>query len=258
MPLVNSTELDTGVTLLTYQHWIRLGDRDRPCWSFLTTGLPATLEQQDLVLTLVVEEDDPSTEPPAIPPKLFHLMINHVRQGKPIRAGQSARLGQSGLLGFQALYCLPAIAFHTLPNLSNYLAMILVHEDELVYAKSVGLAALINKLGLQCSAFPYPSWNSRLRPTLALQPVPNHIPVVQLNAFFLMTQENLDISILGLNTAKKNQILEALQQDGQCVLAGNPDPRWASLLQESEQLSSSPERRLRAFGSPGDVGFCFR
>lgn len=161
LKIVASDELKVDIHL----HEFFLGDRKRQCWTYVTTGL-LNLGQKEMCLSLLLEDDDQPDVFPKSPIKIFQLLEKHAREGRIVDVADATTLGKKGLFGFSALYFLPAIQYETLPNLDNHLALILVHQTEYEFAKQYGFTRLISRIGKFCVAFPYPSWNTRKRPSL--------------------------------------------------------------------------------------------
>ncbi len=162
-PINVSASRDVQVTI--HLHEIFLGDRPRLCWTYLTDGL-TELGQQEMALSLLLEDDDSETDFPQTPIRIFRLLADHAQQGKVVVAGQVTKLGKTGLFGYQVLYYLPAIQFEQLPSLDDHLALILVHQQEYDFVRQYGLARLISRMAKLCSCLPYPTWNTRQRPSL--------------------------------------------------------------------------------------------
>ncbi len=146
-------------------HSFFLGDRQRQCWTYITKGLNIH-GQQELVLSLLLEDDDSIDGFPKTPVKIFQLLEDYAIDGKIIRATDATRLGKTGLFGFTALFYLPPIQFEGLPDLTGHLAMMLVHHPEYNFARRYGFSRLVSRIGKYCSSFPYPTWNTRRRPCL--------------------------------------------------------------------------------------------
>ncbi len=169
-----TTRLTPELEVTVYLHAFHLGDRERRCWTYITAGLSALTRepigngmiQQEMSLSLLLEDDDEPDDFPRPPLKLFQFLSEHVRAGKIMTSGRATTLGQSGLFGFDALFYLPAVAYESLPDLDNHLALMLVHRGEYEFARRYGLSRLVSRISRMCSCFPFPTWNTRRRPSL--------------------------------------------------------------------------------------------
>jgi hypothetical protein len=165
-----TTNLDDSLTVEVHLHEFFLGDRDRQCWTYLTHGLAANSSgespQREMALSLLIDDGGDVEDFPRTPIKMFQLLNERVAEGKLVDFGDSTRLGQRGIFGFPGLFYVPAIQYGSLPNLDNYLGLILVHQSEYDYARQYGLTRFLSRLGRYCSSFPYPTWNTQERPSL--------------------------------------------------------------------------------------------
>jgi len=148
-----------------FLHEFYLGDRNRKCWTYITKGLKS-YQQKEMTLSLLLEDDDEPEKFPKTPVKIFQLLENIARDKKAVDVADSTRLGKAGFFGFAAVYYLSAIQYEGLPDLSDHLALMLVHQSEYEFAKKYGFTRLLSRIGKFCSSFPYPTWNSRQRPAL--------------------------------------------------------------------------------------------
>lgn len=205
-----STDLEVDIHL----HEFFLGDRQRECWTYLTTGL-AKYGQKEMSLSLLMEDDDDENEFPKTPIKIFQLLEKYARDGKIVDIADATKLGKTGLFGFTALYYMPAIHYEGLPDCDNYLALMLVHQTEYEFAKRYGFTRLLSRIGKFCSSFPYPTWNTRRRPSLFK---PDHREDSVLNEIDLLhlkgTQAELvhDVVLLTLHTSNKHRLAQYLDR----------------------------------------------
>lgn len=160
-----NAKLDESLTVEIQLHRLYLGDRDRYCWTYLTRGM-ATHQQQEMCLSLLVDDQGDTEDFPKTPIKMFQLLAERTRSGRMAVSGSSTRLGQKGIFGFPALFYVPSIQYEGLPPLDDYLSLILVHQEEYDYAKQYGLTRFLSRLGKYCASFPYPTWNTAARPLL--------------------------------------------------------------------------------------------
>lgn len=165
MSLPVSLQLDDSTRVEVYLHSFFLGDRERQCWTFLTRGFEA-LGQREMSLSLLVDDGADPEDYPKTPVRLFQLLSERFDGSRPVDFGDASRLGQRGILGFTAAFYVPAIQFEGLPNLGDYLSLVLVHDQEYDYAQQYGLTRFLSRLGRYCSSFPYPTWNTGARPSL--------------------------------------------------------------------------------------------
>ena len=165
MQFPHSVTLDSHLTVDVYLHKFYLGDRDRFCWSYLTRGLE-NHGQREMALSLLADDGAATDDIPKTPFKMFQLLGERTSGDRHVDCGDSTRLGQRGIFGFPCLYYVPAIQFDTLPNLDNYLGLVLVHQEEYEYIRQYGLTRFLSRLGKFCSSFPYPTWNTKARPNL--------------------------------------------------------------------------------------------
>ena len=117
-------------------------------------------------LSLLLEDEDDEDSFPKTPIKIFQLLEKSARGGKAANIADSTRLGRTGFYGFTAVYYLDAIQYEGLPDLTDHLSLMLVHQSEYEFAKKYGFTRLLSRIGKFCSSFPYPTWNSRHRPAL--------------------------------------------------------------------------------------------
>lgn len=157
-----SASLDVTIHL----HQFFLGDRDRQCWSYITRGL-RKYDQQEMCLSLLLEDEDDPGEPPQVPVKMFRLLEGYAEKDRLVTAGEATRLGKSGFFGFTDLYYVNAVQFQGLPDLTDHLAIMLVHPGEYDFAHRYGFSRLATRIGKFCGTFPYPTWNSRQRPGIS-------------------------------------------------------------------------------------------
>ena len=141
MPLplkLNSTSnLEVSIQL----HEFCLGDRQRKCWTYLTTGL-AKYGQKEMSLSLLLEDDDDEHEFPKTPIKIFQLLESHARDGKTVGIADATKLGKTGLFGFTALYYLPAIHYQGLPDCYIHLSLLLLLHAEYDFVNRHGVTRL--------------------------------------------------------------------------------------------------------------------
>jgi hypothetical protein len=161
-PIIVNVSEDLEITV--HLHDFFLGDRNRQCWTYVTRGLQQ-FGQQELTLSLLLEDEDVASEVPKTPLRIFSLLAGYARQGHLVKQGTATRLGKTGLFGFTELYYLPSIQYESLPPLDDHLALILVHSTEHEFARRYGLGRLISRIARYCSCFPYATWNSRQRPS---------------------------------------------------------------------------------------------
>ncbi len=204
-------------------HTFFLGDRQRRCWTYITQGL-VKHGQQELALSLLLEDGDSADAFPKTPIKIFQLIENYAADGKIVKAMDATRLGKTGLFGFTALYYLPSIQFDGLTDLTNHLAMMLVHQPEYEFARRYGFTRLLSRIGKYCSSFPYPTWNTRLRPTLypahyaettVLESFKDQHPITAQAA---ITRLHLHISVNLSDSKKFTEQLDQLMQTGKPML----------------------------------------
>ncbi len=129
MPFPINLNASTDLKVDIHLHEFFLGDRQRECWTYLTTGL-TRYGQKEMSLSLLMEDDDDENEFPKTPIKIFQLLENYARDGNIVDIADATKLGKTGLFGFTALYYLPAIHYEGLPDCDNYLALMLVHQTE--------------------------------------------------------------------------------------------------------------------------------
>ena len=165
MPFPFVSKLDSSLTVEVHLHEFFLGDRVRRCWTYLTDGMSAH-GQREMALSLLVEDDGDAEALPKTPLKMFQLLGERTSAGRIVDCGDSTRLGERGIFGFPELFYVPAIQYESLPNLDEYLSLVLVHQEEYDYARQYGLTRFLSRLGRFCSSFPYPTWNTQARPSL--------------------------------------------------------------------------------------------
>ena len=165
MQFPHTVTIDHSLTVEVHLHEFFLGDRTRLCWTYLTKGM-ATHGQNEMALSLLVDDDAEPAALPKTPLKMFKLLHERTAGDRQANLGDSTRLGQTGIFGFPCLFYVPAIQFEGLPRLDDYLGLVLVHELEYDYARQYGLTRLLSRLGKFCSSFPYPTWNTQARPSL--------------------------------------------------------------------------------------------
>lgn len=161
-PITQNASDDLQITI--HLHEFYLGDRQRKCWTYITKGM-TRFGQQEMMLSLILEDDD-SEAYPTTPIKMFSLLADYAQQGRIVTSGEATKLGKTGLFGFTVLFYLPAIQYPTLPAAENHIALVLIHQEEYDFAKRFGLARLISRISKLCSCLPYPTWNTRRRPSL--------------------------------------------------------------------------------------------
>ncbi len=203
-----STRLKVEIHL----HEFFLGDRIRQCWTYITTGL-AQYDQHEMCLSLLLEDGDRADEFPRTPVRIFQLLEKHAAEGRIVDIADATKLGKRGFFGFEALYFLPAIQYDGLPCLDQHLALILVHQAEHDFAKRYGFTRLMTRMGKFCSTFPYPTWNTRKRPSLFVEghredTVLNHAHVIQ--AHGLLASLNGDIVELSVEQSLNDEALVCL------------------------------------------------
>ena len=214
MPFPLKLNASPDLIVNIHLHEFFLGDRQRQCWTYLTTGL-AAYGQKEMSLSLLLEDDDSESEFPRTPIKIFQLLENHARGGKIVEVADATKLGKTGLFGFTALYYLPAIQYEGLPDCDNHLALMLVHQAEYEFAKRYGFTRLLSRIGKFCSSFPYPSWNTRRRPSLFK---PGHreesvLNEIELHVLKAAHAELLDgVALLRLQTTDGQRLVQYLQQ----------------------------------------------
>lgn len=148
-------------------HQFQLGDRERHCWTYITRGLSRDNQsQREMALSLLVEEGADTREYPRTPIRMFRLLAEKIKEGQQLQHGDATKLGQKGIFGFPCLFYVPAVQFETLPPLDQHLALILVHQSEYDYARQFGVTRFLSRLGRFCSSFPYPTWNTEIRPDI--------------------------------------------------------------------------------------------
>lgn len=160
-----NANLDESLKVEIHLHQLYLGDRDRYCWTYLTRGMK-THQQREMCLSLLVDDEGDIEDFPKTPIKMFQLLAERTRSGRIVVSGDSTRLGQKGIFGFPSLFYVPSIQYEGLPSLDEYLSLILVHQVEYDYARQYGLTRFLSRLGKFCSSFPYPTWNTPVRPSL--------------------------------------------------------------------------------------------
>ena len=214
MPFPINLNASTDLKVDIHRHEFFLGDRQRKCWTYLTTGL-ARYGQKEMSLSLLMEDDDDENEFPKTPIKIFQLLENYARDGKIVDIADATKLGKTGLFGFTALYYLPAIHYEGLPDCDNYLALMLVHQAEYEFAKRYGFTRLLSRIGKFCSSFPYPTWNTRRRPSLFK---PDHREDSVLNEIDLLHLKGIqaelvqDVVLLTLHTSNKHRLAQYLDR----------------------------------------------
>ncbi len=161
-----SVNISDSLRIEIHLHEFFLGDRSRHAWTYLTHGLQVH-GQKEMSLSLLVDDDANHEDVPKTPVKMFSLLERYAAEGRLVDAGDATRLGQRGIFGFTALFYVPAIQYVDLPDLSQHLGIMLVHQDEYEYAKEYGLTRFLSRLGKFCSTFPYPTWNTQVRPSLS-------------------------------------------------------------------------------------------
>lgn len=160
-----NANLDESLQVEIHLHQLYLGDRDRYCWTYLTRGMK-THQQREMCLSLLVGDEDDIEDFPKTPIKMFQLLAERTRSGRKVVSGDSTRLGQKGIFSFPSLFYVPSIQYEDLPSVDEYLSLILVHQEEYDYARQYGLTRFLSRLGKFCSSFPYPTWNTPVRPSL--------------------------------------------------------------------------------------------
>ncbi|MFP6805628.1 MAG: DUF3480 domain-containing protein [Pseudomonadales bacterium] len=192
-------------------HQIFLGDRQRQCWTYITTGL-VIHQQRELMLTLLLEDDDQADGFPKTPIKIFQLLEKSASDGKIMTIADATKLGKIGLFGFNALFYLPAIQYTQLPDATQHLALMLVHQSEYEFARKYGFTRLLSRIGKFCSSFPYPTWNTRMRPSV-FGNRPNLQEPSLLNEFrspsSLVAVTVLDKGIVSISVRREDQTLLA-------------------------------------------------
>ncbi|MEM7279888.1 MAG: DUF3480 domain-containing protein, partial [Pseudomonadota bacterium] len=154
-----------SVQVQVHLHEFFLGDRDRQCWTYMTQGLRQH-GQREMTLSLLIDDDAEPDNYPKTPVKMFQLLADHAVDGRVVDCGDATKLGQRGIFDFPGLFYVPAIQYPELPSLDEFLGLVLVHQTEYDYAKLYGLTRLLSRLGRFCSTFPYPTWNTQVRPSL--------------------------------------------------------------------------------------------
>ncbi|MDA0789596.1 MAG: hypothetical protein O2780_09095 [Proteobacteria bacterium] len=209
-----TSRLTPELEVTVHLHEFYLGDRERSCWTYVTNGLsalaagPKGQTQQEMSLSLLLEDDDVADDFPRAPLKLFQFLAEHVRQGRIMTAGRATTLGQSGLFGFDALFYLPAVSYDGIADLDNHLALMLVHRGEYEFARRYGLSRMVSRISRMCSCFPFPTWNTRRRPSL-FEPHYEENSVIDESA-----RTGLDLAIV-----RRDHITLALADNGRDALA---------------------------------------
>ncbi|MBQ75700.1 MAG: hypothetical protein CMQ20_11860 [Gammaproteobacteria bacterium] len=214
MPFPLKINVSTSLIVDIHVHEFYLGDRVRQCWTYLTTGL-VECGQKEMSLSLLMEDDDDEDNYPKTPIKIFQLLENYAQDGKVVDIADATRLGKTGLFGFTALYYLPAIQFEGLPDCQNHLALVLVHQAEYEFAKRYGFTRLLSRIGKFCSCFPYPTWNTRRRPSLFApglreDSVLNDHNLIPLNGMQAELVE--DVVCLTLHTSDQHRLSQCLDK----------------------------------------------
>ena len=158
------SKIDSTLAVEVHLHEFFLGDRMRQCWTYLTRGMKKH-GQRELALSILVNDGENVDDVPKTPLKMFQLLGERTA-GRQVEHGDSTKMGQKGIFGFPSLYYVPAIQYEGLPNVDDYLALILVHREEYAYIRQYGLTRFLSRLGKFCSSFPYPTWNTQARPSL--------------------------------------------------------------------------------------------
>lgn len=161
-----TANLDDDLKVVIHLHEFYLGDRDRQCWTYITQGM-AQYGQQELSLSLLVDDGVDPESFPKTPVRMFDLLAKRIRKdGKKVQQGDATKLGQKGIFSFPCAFCVPAIQYPELPALDDTLALVLVHQNEYDYARRYSITRFLARLGRFCSSFPYPTWNTQRRPSL--------------------------------------------------------------------------------------------
>lgn len=160
-----TANLEDSLKVDIHLHEFYLGDRDRFCWTYMTRGMDR-YGQAEMALSLLVKDKADKEKFPKTPVKMFELLAKRAADGRLVNIGDSTRLGKSGIFGFPGLFYAPAIQYPDLPALDKHLALILVHQDEYDFARRYGVTRFLSRLGKYCSSFPYPTWNTEVRPSL--------------------------------------------------------------------------------------------
>ncbi len=248
-------------------HEFFLGDRERRAWTYLTRGMQA-VSQQEMALTLLLDDDMDADNFPKTPVKMFQLLHEHATSGRLVQSGDATRLGKRGIFGFPCLFYVPAIQYEDLPNLDEYLSLMLVHQEEYEYAKQYGLTRFLSRIGRFCSSFPYPTWNTQVRPSLftgevtelSLLADENHI--LAEHSYVHLSDGKLQFQ---LRSEDANELAERLASGGEDEIIVNCgfSPRCdASLYWQEGQVGpgayAAPATRMQLIGGaflviqPGD------
>jgi hypothetical protein len=243
-----STDLQVEVFL----HEFFLGDRNRKCWTYITKGLTA-FGQKEMSLSLLLEDDDDEDSFPKTPVKIFQLLEKSARGGKAANIADSTRLGSTGFYGFAAVYYLDAIQYEDLPDLTDHLSLMLVHQSEYEFAKKYGFTRLLSRIGKFCSSFPYPTWNSRHRPSL-FEEKPSEVTILE-NIRSLTFKNNTaelvgNQVVLTIDPLDRDQLLGSLRK-----LESSPFALNTSLsLNVNAALSWEPgQEKPGAYTAPDEV-----
>ncbi len=242
-----TANLDESLRVEIHLHQLYLGDRDRYCWTYLTRGMK-THQQPEMCLSLLVDDEGDVDDFPKMPIKMFQLLAERTRSGRTVTAGDSTRLGQTGIFGFPSLFYVPSIQYEGLPSVDNYLSLILIHQQEYDFARQYGLTRLLSRLGKFCSSFPYPTWNTPVRPSLfppnTLEPgilsdprqIENAVPAGHSYAHQLGSVLQLQ---LHQNDADQVQKALAVLQQGQAAVINTAFPLHCDAIlywQEGQEL----------------------
>lgn len=209
-----SANLDDDLKVVIQLHEFYLGDRDRQCWTYVTQGL-AKYGQQEMSLSLLVDDGADPESFPKTPVRMFQLLANRARANKKIRHGDATKLGQKGIFSFPCAFYVPAIQYPDIPELDDTLALILVHQNEYDYARRYGITRFMARLGRFCSSFPYPTWNTQRRPSLFMGDVEeasllNDLPVKALPHSYV--HQLSDVLQLQLHKDDVKAALESISQ----------------------------------------------
>jgi hypothetical protein len=234
-----SANLDDDLKVVIQLHEFYLGDRDRQCWTYVTQGL-AKYGQQEMSLSLLVDDGADPESFPKTPVRMFQLLANRARANKKIRHGDATKLGHKGIFSFPCAFYVPAIQYPDIPELDDTLALILVHQNEYDYARRYGITRFMARLGRFCSSFPYPTWNTQRRPSLFMGDVEepsllNDLPVKALPHSYV--HQLSDVLQLQLHKDDVKAALESL-----------------SKAASDEATSDEPSVLSTAFSSRCDAG----
>lgn len=171
---ISQRELE-GAALEVYAHDLPVHGALLPMWTCITVGLPTSLQQPELVVTLARGDQPATTIPEALMAALASLVdglrtASRMQGGMPaLRAGMSLALAEHSP-PFVARTELRALAlFHArpidgVPISPGSLAVVLMQHAEHTAALEVGLLRWSTRRGEQERAFPTALWTDPRRP----------------------------------------------------------------------------------------------